>query len=111
MPLPKVSDKVVDRNIIKSVKTHDCVLFDSAPTCADLNHLVFASMRRETVNIRFLGQLHCDLKKLAVNLVPFHWLDISMTGLAPLTESLRIVASALRDAGVHSKVKLQSVQS
>lgn len=36
-------------------------------------------------SIRFPGQLNCDLRKLAVNLIPFPRLHFFMPGFAPLT--------------------------
>ena len=35
--------------------------------------------------LRFPGQLNSDLRKLAVNLIPFPRLDCFMIGFAPLT--------------------------
>jgi tubulin beta len=38
-----------------------------------------------TVSLRFPGQLNSDLRKLAVNMVPFPRLHFFMVGFAPLT--------------------------
>ena len=38
-----------------------------------------------TCSLRFPGQLNCDLRKLAVNLIPFPRLHFFMIGFAPLT--------------------------
>merc|ERR1712135_174769 len=57
----------------------------TTPTYGDLNHLVSASMSGVTTCIRFPGQLNCDLRKLAVNLIPFPRLHFFMIGFAPLT--------------------------
>merc|ERR1712196_510287 len=38
-----------------------------------------------TCSLRFPGQLNCDLRKLAVNMVPFPRLHFFMVGFAPLT--------------------------
>merc|ERR1719217_1197487 len=38
-----------------------------------------------TCSIRFPGQLNCDLRKLAVNLIPFPRLYFFMPGFTPLT--------------------------
>merc|ERR1712135_252560 len=48
---------------------------------ADDSHL----RRSEPPRVRFPGQLNCDLRKLAVNLIPFPRLHFFMTGFAPLT--------------------------
>ena len=40
---------------------------------------------RCTCCLRFPGQLNCDLRKLAVNMVPFPRLHFFMVGFAPLT--------------------------
>src|SRR3546814_1542993 len=55
------------------------------PTYGDLNHLVSAAMSGTTCSLRFPGQLNCDLRKLAVNLIPFPRLHFFMSGFAPLT--------------------------
>ena len=51
----------------------------------DLNHLVSATMSGVTTCLRFPGQLNSDLRKLAVNMVPFPRLHFFMPGFAPLT--------------------------
>merc|ERR1712025_709604 len=43
----------------------------TTPTYGDLNHLVSASMSGATSCLRFPGQLNSDLRKLAVNMIPF----------------------------------------
>merc|ERR1740138_196224 len=55
------------------------------PTFGDLNHLVAAVMSATTCCLRFPGQLNCDLRKLAVNMIPFPRLHFFMIGFAPLT--------------------------
>lgn len=55
------------------------------PTYGDLNHLVSAVMSGVTTCLRFPGQLNADLRKLAVNMVPFPRLHFFMAGFAPLT--------------------------
>jgi tubulin beta len=50
----------------------------------DLNHLISATMS-VTCCLRFPGQLNSDLRKLAVNLIPFPRLHFFMVGFAPLT--------------------------
>ena len=43
----------------------------TTPTYGDLNHLVSAALSGTTCCLRFPGQLNCDLRKIAVNMVPF----------------------------------------
>merc|ERR1711868_191004 len=105
IPSPKVSDTVVEPyNAVLSfhqlVENSDsCYLLDNealydicfrtlkltTPTYGDLNHLVSAAMSGVTCCLRFPGQLNWDLRKIAVNLVPFPRLHFFMTGFAPLT--------------------------
>merc|ERR1711972_218983 len=105
IPSPKVSDTVVEPyNAVLSFRqlvenADECMLLDNealygicfrtlkltTPTYGDLNHLVSAAMSGVTTCLRFPGQLNCDLRKIAVNLVPFPRLHFFMTGFAPLT--------------------------
>ncbi|CAF1428525.1 unnamed protein product [Adineta ricciae] len=55
------------------------------PTYPDLNHLVSLTMSGVTTCLRFPGQLNADLRKLAVNMVPFPRLHFFIPGFAPLT--------------------------
>ncbi|CAF1312382.1 unnamed protein product [Adineta ricciae] len=57
----------------------------SSPTLTDLNHLIANTMSGITTCLRFPGQLNADLRKLAVNMVPFPRLHFFMSSLAPLT--------------------------
>ena len=57
----------------------------TTPTFGDLNHLVSAVMSGVTCCLRFPGQLNSDLRKLAVNLIPFPRLHFFLVGFAPLT--------------------------
>jgi tubulin beta len=57
----------------------------TTPTYGDLNHLVSAAICGVTTCFRFPGQLNSDLRKLAVNMVPFPRLHFFITGFAPLT--------------------------
>ena len=57
----------------------------TTPTYGDLNHLVSCTMSGITACLRFPGQLNADLRKLAVNMVPFPRLHFFMPGFAPLT--------------------------
>ncbi|KAG0467100.1 hypothetical protein HPP92_018092 [Vanilla planifolia] len=104
-PSPKVSDTVVEPyNATLSVhqlveNADECMVLDnealydicfrtlklSNPTFGDLNHLISATMSGVTCCLRFPGQLNSDLRKLAVNLIPFPRLHFFMVGFAPLT--------------------------
>ena len=57
----------------------------NTPSYGDLNHLVSVVMSGVTTCLRFPGQLNADLRKLAVNMVPFPRLHFFMVGFAPLT--------------------------
>ena len=57
----------------------------NTPTYGDLNHLISLTMSGVTTCLRFPGQLNADLRKLAVNMVPFPRLHFFMPGFAPLT--------------------------
>nr|ACN61492.1 beta-tubulin T4 [Euplotes focardii] len=57
----------------------------TTPTYGDLNHLVSAVISGVTSSLRFPGQLNSDLRKIAVNLIPFPRLHFFMIGFAPLT--------------------------
>ena len=54
------------------------------PSYADLNRLVSSVMSGITCSLRFPGQLNADLRKLAVNLIPFPRLHFFAVGHAPL---------------------------
>ena len=60
------------------------VLKINSPTYSNLNHLVCTAMSGITCSLRFPGQLNSDLRKLAVNLIPFPRLHFFMLGIAPL---------------------------
>ena len=105
MPSPKVSDTVVEpynatlsvHQLVENADEVMCIdneaLYDicfrtlklTTPTYGDLNHLVSAALSGVTCCLRFPGQLNSDLRKLAVNLIPFPRLHFFMTGFAPLT--------------------------
>ncbi|KAM0723072.1 hypothetical protein Q7P37_001272 [Cladosporium fusiforme] len=105
MPSPKVSDTVVEpynatlsvHQLVENSDETFCIdneaLYDicmrtlklSNPSYGDLNHLVSAVMSGVTTCLRFPGQLNSDLRKLAVNMVPFPRLHFFMIGFAPLT--------------------------
>merc|ERR1711870_46046 len=108
IPSPKVSDTVVEPyNAVLSFhqlveNADECFLLDNealydicfrtlkltTPTYGDLNHLVSAAMSGVTTCLRFPGQLNCDLRKIAVNLIPFPRLHFFMTGFAPPTHGM-----------------------
>jgi len=54
------------------------------PGYDDLNRLVSLVMSGVTTCLRFPGQLNSDLRKLAVNMIPFPRLHFFMIGFAPL---------------------------
>ncbi|KAJ3610151.1 hypothetical protein NHX12_022245 [Muraenolepis orangiensis] len=105
VPSPKVSDTVVEpynatlsvHQLVENTDETFCIdneaLYDicfrtlklTTPTYGDLNHLVSATMSGVTTCLRFPGQLNADLRKLAVNMVPFPRLHFFMPGFAPLT--------------------------
>jgi len=105
IPSPKVSDTVVEpynttlsvHQLVENADEVMCVdneaLYDicfrtlklTTPTFGDLNHLVSAVMSGVTCCLRFPGQLNSDLRKIAVNLIPFPRLHFFMIGFAPLT--------------------------
>ncbi|XP_063840896.1 tubulin beta chain-like isoform X2 [Scylla paramamosain] len=105
VPSPKVSDTVVEpynatltvNQLIENTDETYCIdneaLYDicfrtlklTTPTYGDLNHLVSLAMSGVTTCLRFPGQLNSDLRKLAVNMVPFPRLHFFMPGFAPLT--------------------------
>lgn len=104
VPSPKVSDTVVEPynaclSICKLMEHTDqtyCMdneaLYDicyrtmqlPTPTYSDLNRLVSATMSGVTTCLRFPGQLNADLRKLAVNMVPFPNVHFFISGFAPL---------------------------
>merc|ERR1711964_504513 len=105
VPSPKVSDTGVEpynatlsvHQLVENTDETFCIdneaLYDicfrtlklTTPTYGDLNHLVSATMSGVTTCLRFPGQLNADLRKLAVNMVPFPRLHFFMPGFAPLT--------------------------
>lgn len=105
VPSPKVSDTVIEPynatlSIHQLVETADetfCIdneaLYNICqrtlklpqPLYHELNSLVLSVMLGVTTSLRFPGQLNSDLRKLAVNLVPFPRLHFFMVGFAPLT--------------------------
>ncbi|KAK3752235.1 hypothetical protein QZH41_012243, partial [Actinostola sp. cb2023] len=60
------------------------VLKKRTPTYNELNRLVATTMSGVTTSLRFPGQLNADLRKLAVNMVPFPRLHFFIPAHAPL---------------------------
>jgi len=97
VPSPKVSDTVMEPysaafsfhqlvpNADECFLLDNEALYDTKPTYGDMNHLVSVAMSGVTTCLRFPGQLNCDLRKIAVNQIPFPRLHFFMTGFAPLT--------------------------
>jgi tubulin beta len=105
LPSPKVSEVVVEpynatlsvHQLVENSDATFCIdneaLYDicqrtlklHTPTYADLNHLVSTVMSGLTTCLRYPGQLNSDLRKLAVNMVPFPRLHFFSVGFAPLT--------------------------
>lgn len=104
-PSPKVSDTVVEpynatlsvHQLVENTDMTFCIdneaLYDICfqtlkipnPAYGDLNHLVSYTMSGVTTCLRFPGQLNADLRKLAVNMVPFPRLHFFVPSFAPLT--------------------------
>ena len=104
VPSPKVSDTVVEpynatlsihqlvENADETFCIHNEALYDichrtlkmKSPGYDSLNHLVSLVMGGVTTGLRFPGQLNSDLRKLAVNMVPFPRLHFFCVGFAPL---------------------------
>ena len=104
MPSPKVSDTVVEpynctlsvHQLVENADQVFCIdneaLYNISngtikkenPDFHDLNKLVANVMSTITCSLRFPGQLNSDLRKLAVNLIPFPRLHFFLIGYAPL---------------------------
>ncbi|PVU98103.1 hypothetical protein BB561_000118 [Smittium simulii] len=107
VPSPKVSDTVIEpynatlsvHQLVENSDMTFCIdneaLYDicfktlklKEPGYDDLNSLVSQVMSGVTTCLRFPGQLNSDLRKTAVNLVPFPRLHFFMVGFAPLGDS------------------------
>ncbi|KAK9480795.1 Tubulin/FtsZ, GTPase domain-containing protein [Lipomyces japonicus] len=104
LPSPKVSDTVTEpynsllalHQLVENCDETFCLdneaLYDIAiktlkinqPDYSDLNQLIALVMSGITTCLRFPGQLNSDLRKLAVNMVPFPRLHFFIVGFAPL---------------------------
>ncbi|KAF4991862.1 hypothetical protein FDECE_13889 [Fusarium decemcellulare] len=105
MPSPKVSDTVVEpynatlslNQLVENSDETFCIdneaLYDictrtlklADPAYDELNTLISTVMSGVTTCFRFPGQLNSDLRKMAVNMIPFPRLHFFMVGVAPLT--------------------------
>ncbi|KAJ3435645.1 tubulin beta chain [Anaeramoeba flamelloides] len=108
VPSPKVSDTVIEpynatlsfHHLIENCDEVMCIDNEALmnichntlklknPNYPDLNHLISLVMSGITCSLRFPGQLNSDLRKLAVNLIPFTRLHFFLIGYAPLTSRL-----------------------
>lgn len=105
VPSPKVSNAVVEpynatlsiHQLIENTDSVFCIDNDALhdicskslglthPAYKDLNSLITTVMSGVTCSLRFPGQLNSDVRKLAVNLIPFPRLHFFLVGIAPLT--------------------------
>jgi len=105
VPSPKVSNAVVEpynatlsiHQLIENTDSVFCIDNDalhdicsknlgiSHPNYDNLNSLITTVMSGITCSLRFPGQLNSDVRKLAVNLIPFPRLHFFLVGVAPLT--------------------------
>ncbi|KAL6122079.1 hypothetical protein NUSPORA_00927 [Nucleospora cyclopteri] len=104
VPSPKVSDTVVEpynatlsiHQLVENADQTFCIDNDAlyeichntlklkSPSYDHLNSLVSSVMSGITTCLRFPGQLNSDLRKLAVNMIPFPRLHFFCVGFAPL---------------------------
>uniref|UniRef100_A0A453J942 Tubulin beta chain n=1 Tax=Aegilops tauschii subsp. strangulata TaxID=200361 RepID=A0A453J942_AEGTS len=87
-PSPKLVENADECMVLDNEALYDIcfrTLKLTTPSFGDLNHLISATMSGVTCCLRFPGQLNSDLRKLAVNLIPFPRLHFFMVGFAPLT--------------------------
>uniref|UniRef100_A0A453LYK5 Tubulin beta chain n=1 Tax=Aegilops tauschii subsp. strangulata TaxID=200361 RepID=A0A453LYK5_AEGTS len=87
-PSPKLVENADECMVLDNEALYDIcfrTLKLATPSFGDLNHLISATMSGVTCCLRFPGQLNSDLRKLAVNLIPFPRLHFFMVGFAPLT--------------------------
>ncbi|KAI1505707.1 Tubulin/FtsZ, GTPase domain-containing protein [Biscogniauxia marginata] len=118
IPSPKVSDTVVEpynatlsiHQLVENADETFCIdneaLYDicnrtlklANPSYPDLNRLVSSVMSGISTSLRFPGQLNSDLRKLAVNMIPFPRLHFFMVGFAPLTSSMPGARAFLRQS-------------
>merc|ERR1712066_922432 len=87
--ISKIREEYPDRimntySVVPSPKVSDTVVEPYNATLS-VHQLVSLTMSGVTTCLRFPGQLNADLRKLAVNMVPFPRLHFFMPGFAPLT--------------------------
>ncbi|KAJ1958289.1 Tubulin beta-1 chain [Dispira parvispora] len=107
VPSPRVSETVIEpynatlsvHHLVENTDETFCIdnealynichktLKMNSPSYGDLNRLVTTVMSGVTTSLRFPGQLNSDLRKMAVNLIPFPRLHFFMVGFAPLTSA------------------------
>ena len=86
---------VLDNEALYNICTQSLNL--KTPSFSDMNELVSKAMSGITACLRYPGQLNSDLRKLAVNLIPFPRLHFFLTSYAPLTNA---ATSAFRQYSV-----------
>ncbi|ONM27946.1 putative disease resistance protein [Zea mays] len=76
---------VLDKKVL--YETTSASARTSSPCAASVtfSHVISATMSGVTCCLCFSGQLNSDLRRLAVNLIPFPRLHFFMVGFAPLT--------------------------
>jgi len=70
------------------------------PSYNDLNHLVSQTMSGVTTCLRFPGQLNADLRKLAVNMVPFPRLHFFHSGFCAIDKQIKRELSRKHRCGI-----------
>lgn len=78
----------IDNEALYNIATKS--LEKKQPAYSELNHIVANTMSGITAAFRFPGQLNGDLRKLAVNLVPFPRLHFLVPSFAPLTSQTNV---------------------
>jgi len=73
---------IIDNEALYNISNN--ILDNNSPTYADLNELIGQVVCGITASLRFPGQLNGDIRKLAVNLVPFPRLHFFLVSQAPL---------------------------
>ncbi|KAI0143464.1 tubulin beta chain [Xylariaceae sp. FL1272] len=107
VPSPKVSDTVTEP-YNATLAMHQLVenadetfVIDNEALYDICTRLISTVMSGVSTSLRFPGQLNSNLRKMAVNMVPFPRLHFFMVGFAPLTNISR-EARAFRSTTAHS---------